>query len=149
MLYCIHHKRWRCKMRTSLHGKFNVFLINLYVVLLFFNFLVGKARFFANSQSFFSEKSVYGQFEFIFLTYKVFIGQVLLLAKIISNSNFWTKRWSLLLVWTRSSSLANKSIVFGLFRLFRSSFKANFLNLQTKYQRILGYIPERSCWEQY
>ena len=54
-------------MSTSLHAVFNVVSGNVYFVIVNFNIHGRKMRFSESTQNFISEKSIFGQFEVIFL----------------------------------------------------------------------------------
>ena len=54
-------------MSTSLHVVFNVVADNVYFVIVIFNIFGRKMRFSESSQYSVSEKSIFGQFEVIFL----------------------------------------------------------------------------------
>ena len=54
-------------MSTSLHAVFNVGFGNVYFVIVIFNIQGRKMRFSESSQNSISEKSIFGQFEVIFL----------------------------------------------------------------------------------
>ena len=54
-------------MSTSLHAVFNVVFVNVVFVMLIFNIHGGKMRFSESNQNSISEKSIYGQFDVIFL----------------------------------------------------------------------------------
>ena len=54
-------------MGTLLHAVFNVIFGIVYFVILIFNFCDRKMRFSESSQNSISEKSIFGQFEVIFL----------------------------------------------------------------------------------
>ena len=54
-------------MSTSLHAVFNVVSGNVYLVIVIFNIHGRKMRFSESTQKFISEKSIFGQFEAIFL----------------------------------------------------------------------------------
>ena len=54
-------------MSRSLHAVFNVVSGNVYFVIVNFNIHGRKMRFSESTQNFISEKSIFGQFEVIFL----------------------------------------------------------------------------------
>ena len=54
-------------MRTSLHAMFNVVFGNVYFVIVILNIPGQKMRFSESTQSFLSEKSIFGHFEVFFL----------------------------------------------------------------------------------
>ena len=54
-------------MSASLHAVFNVVFGNVYFVVVIFNIHGRKMRFSESSQNSMSEKSIFGQFEVIFL----------------------------------------------------------------------------------
>ena len=54
-------------MSTSLHATLNVVFANVNFVVVFFNIHGRKTRFSESSQNSVSEKSIFGQFEVIFL----------------------------------------------------------------------------------
>ena len=54
-------------MSASLHAVFNVVSGNVYFVIVIFNIHGRKMRFSESSQNSMSEKSIFGQFEVIFL----------------------------------------------------------------------------------
>ena len=54
-------------MSKSLHAAFNIGSGNVYYVIVIFNICGRKMRFSASSQISLSEKSIFGQFEVIFL----------------------------------------------------------------------------------
>ena len=54
-------------MSTSLHVVFNVVFGNVYFVIVIFNIRGRKMRFSESTQNFITEKSIFGQFEVIFL----------------------------------------------------------------------------------
>ena len=58
-----------------------------------------------------------------------------------SKRSILTKRWALWLVSKKSYSLFRKGIDFGHFWLLGSTFKVDFLNVQSKLQKILGQFP--------
>ena len=55
------------KMRTSLHAVYNVVFGNVYFVIVIFIIHGRKMQFSESSQKSLSEKSIFGQFEIIFL----------------------------------------------------------------------------------
>ena len=59
-------------MSTSLHAVFKVIFGTVYYSLVIFNIHGRKMRFSENSQNSISEKSIFGQFEVIFLNVKFF-----------------------------------------------------------------------------
>ena len=67
IIKCFYHKRQKNKMSTSLHPIFNVISSNVYFVIVSSNICGRKTRFSESSQNSVSEKSIFGQFEVIFL----------------------------------------------------------------------------------
>ena len=65
----VYHKRHKNKMSTSFHAAFNVISGIVYFILVVFNILGRKTRFSACSQNSISEKSIFGQFQVIFLNF--------------------------------------------------------------------------------
>ena len=61
-------------MITSLHADFNVVFGNVYFVLKIFNVFGRRMRFSESSQNSKSKKPIFGQFEVIFSSYKIFPG---------------------------------------------------------------------------
>ena len=59
-------------MSLSLHAVFNLIFGNVYFVILIFHICGQKLRFSENSQKSISEKSIFGQFEVIFLNVQIF-----------------------------------------------------------------------------
>ena len=66
------HKRHENQMSTSLHAVVNVVSGNVYFVIVIFNICGPKMWSSANSQNSISEKSIFGQFEVIFLNVSIF-----------------------------------------------------------------------------
>ena len=64
---CVYHKRHKYKMSTSLHAVFNVVSGTVYSVVVILKIFGQKIRFSESSQNSVSEKSIFGQFEVIFL----------------------------------------------------------------------------------
>ena len=62
-------------MSTSLHAEFIVVFGNVYFVLVIFDSCGRKMRFSESSQNSISEKSIFGQFEVVFLSVWFFPGR--------------------------------------------------------------------------
>ena len=126
-------------MSTSLLADFNVVFGNTYFVRLIFNFHRQKLRFSASSQVPINETSILGHFEVNFLIVCIIPRQRWLDTVTTFKGKFFSEE---------SSSCSQQeviqfsaeSIVLGRFRLTKSSFQDNFLNVQAKFQKLFELL---------
>ena len=102
-------------------------------------------QFSASSQKSTTEKSIFGNFEVIFLIAKNFptagwlfpvstMKEEYLIGKISSRADL-----------KKSYLFFRENTNFGCFRLSRSTFKVNFLNVPANFQKVIDQVPGRGC----
>ena len=102
-------------------------------------------RFSESSQISVSEKSIFGQFEVIFLNVEIFprAGLVIPVGPFIEEC--FNEKLGPLAGLKKNCSFSCKSIDFGHFWLPRSTFKVDFVKVQAKFQKIFGGFPAGGC----
>ena len=95
-------------------------------------------QFSATSQNSISGKSIFGFFDVIFLKIKTFYGLGWFFPLVQTKRSFLTERHALLLVSTKSFLVSSKYTDFGHFWPPRNTFKVDFLNVQSNFQKFIG-----------
>ena len=103
-------------MSILLHAVFNIVFGNAYFIIVILNVCGLKMRFSGSSQISVSQKSIFGQFEVIFPTYKIFPGRMLFFHVSTSKRKVFDEKISSLAgLKTRSYSISQKITNFGHF----------------------------------
>ena len=124
-------------MSTSLHAVFNVVFGKVDFVIVFFKIPCGNVRFSESSQNSMFENSIFVHFEVIFQM--VFFSRWGWLFSVSTfEEEFFNEKISSLAGLKKNYSVFRKSTDFGYFWLSMSTFKVDFLNVQAKFQTILG-----------
>ena len=127
------------------------FLISIWTNILFFivntNIHDPKLRFSVSSQNSISGKSIFGEFEVIFLNVKYFPGWKWLCPVSIFVQKFFNEKLSSLACLNKKLIKFSQTTNFGHFWLPRSTFKVDYLNEQAKFPKILNHFLGQGCWE--
>ena len=103
------------KKSTSPHGLFKVVFANVHFVLVLSKICGRKMQFFAGSHNSIADKSIFGHFEFSFLTHKIFPGQGWFFPVSTLKKDSFNKLMIFLAGLNKSHSVSRKSTDFGHF----------------------------------
>ena len=122
----------------------------MYFVLLDFKIRDRKMRFSGSSQNSLSEKSIFALSAVIFLNVYIFSKAGWLFPVSTFKEKLFNEKMRSLAGRKKSYSLFRKSTDFGPFWLPGSTFKADFLNVEAKFRKIIGQLRggrlfETSC----
>ena len=118
-----------------MHVVFNVVFGNLLFVIVISNNRGRKMRFCERSQYSFSEKSIFGQFEVFFSTYKLFPWLGWFFSVSTFKEKYFDENASSPVGVKKSYLILSKSTDFGHFWLPRSTFKVGFRYQQAKFEK--------------
>ena len=112
---CVYYKRHKCRMSTQLHAVFNVVSGKVNFLIVISNNRCQKMRFFESSQNSSPEKSIFGQFEVIFLNVWFFSRAGCVFLLVYSKRSILMKKWALWLVSKKVIKFSAKIPILAIF----------------------------------